>query len=66
MHDDVLVSPTGDVGPAGSLCGILGVRFDNQINGEGSDRFGTPMHAKPHCGADSESQCMGPSSLSPI
>ena len=33
MNDEVSVIPSGDVGPPGSLCGILGVHVDDQFNG---------------------------------
>ena len=33
MNDEVSVIPSGDVGPPGSLCGIVGVHVDDQING---------------------------------
>ena len=33
LRDDFLAIPSGDVAPLGSLCGILGVRVDDQING---------------------------------
>ena len=33
LHDDVLVIPFGDVGPPRSLCGLVKVRVDDQING---------------------------------
>ena len=43
LHDDVLVIPSGDVGPLGSLCGILGVHVGDQINGGRGARRETAM-----------------------
>ena len=43
MHDDVVVTCCGDVGPPGSLCGILGVHVDHQVNGGRGTRGETAM-----------------------
>ena len=43
MNDEVTVIPSGDVGPLGRLCGILGVHVDDQIHGGRGVRWENAM-----------------------
>ena len=43
MHDDGVTPLSGDVGPPGSLCGILGVHVNDQVNGGRGTRWENAM-----------------------
>ena len=43
VYDDEVTTLSGDVGPPGSLCGILGVHVDDQVNGGRGTRWENAM-----------------------